>query len=105
MKEFASTSLGPSCGAENLDLCSEEQLVIVNAALALTADEVEAYITEKTEAMAAAEQYTKDEIQKLQDRYTELSTEKDEKIKEAGKNLALYRSVKAGKTAAGHDEL
>ena len=53
-----------------------------------------------------AEEEFKAEVQKLQDRYTQLNTEKDEKIaavKAAG--LGLMKAVKASKPKGGSDEL
>jgi len=105
LKQFADESLGPSCDAgDNLGLCSDEQVAAINEAKALGLEGVTTFIDERVAEIAAAEQYAKDEIQKLQDRYQELNAEKDEKVAAAGKSLSMYRSVKA-QLSKGKDEL
>jgi len=61
---------------------------------------------EEEKKLEEAEQFFKDEVQKLQDTYQKLSTEKDEKlaaVKAAG--LGLMKSVKGAKAKETKDEL
>merc|ERR1712139_145562 len=70
---------------------------------ALSAADLDKEIKEKEEEMAAAEKKFTDEVDKLQKRYQELQTEKEDAlqaVKDSG--LGLMKSVKA---AAGKAEL
>ena len=69
-----------------------------------TAD-LDAAIATEEKKLEDAESEFKEEVQKLQDRYTALSTEKDEKVaavKDSG--LGLMKAVK-NSMPAGNDEL
>jgi hypothetical protein len=89
-------SLKPSCSPANIDLCDAEQKAKIEALDALSASDLDAKIKEKEAENAAAEKTFKDEVDKLQKRYEELSKEKDaalEAVKESG--LGLMKAVKA----------
>lgn len=107
LKTFADESLGPSCGADNKDLCSEEQLTVINGAEAMSDDELDAAIKEKNDAIEAAEKHLKDSVAKLQQEYQDLNTAKDKTVADISPGLRLLRSVQSAKKApkAGHDEL
>jgi len=107
LKKFADENLGPSCGPDNMDLCSEEAAANIKKFQDMDAADLKAAIDDKTSAIEAAEKYFKDELAKLQKRYEELSKEKDEKVAEASVDLGTMRSVAAAasKAAAGKDEL
>jgi thioredoxin-like negative regulator of GroEL len=106
LKEFADENLGPSCDAgDNIELCDEAQKALIEEAKALGAEGVGTFISEREAEIAAAEQYVKDEVQKLQTRYQELQEEKETKVKDISKPLRMYRSVKAAFKKSGHDEL
>ena len=67
---------------------------------------LDAKIAEEEKKLEEAEEFFKDEVQKLQDTYQKLSTEKDEKlaaVKAAG--LGLMKSVKGAKAKETKDEL
>jgi protein disulfide-isomerase A6 len=106
LKEFADENLGPSCDAgDNIGLCSDDQVAVINEAKALGLEGVTKFIDERVAEIAETEKWAKDEIQKLQDRYQELNAEKDTKVKEIGKPLRMYRSVKTQLSKGGKDEL
>ena len=71
----------------------------------MAAADLDAAIATEEKKMEDAESEFKAEVQKLQDRYTALSTEKDEKVaavKDSG--LGLMKAVK-NSMPAGNDEL
>jgi thioredoxin-like negative regulator of GroEL len=107
LKSFADESLGPSCGADNKDLCDEAQLKVITDAEAMSADDLEAAIKEKTDEIAAAEEHLKTSVAKLQQEYQDLNAAKDKTVGDISPGLRLLRSVQSSQKAggAGHDEL
>lgn len=102
--KFASESLGPSCGVNNKDLCDEEQLKELEAALALPKEERDAKIAAAEKAAADAEETFKTEVSKLQSKYEELTKEKEESVKKANEPLRWLRAANVPVEAA-HEEL
>jgi thioredoxin-like negative regulator of GroEL len=112
LKAFVEENLGPSCSPMNKDLCDEDQLAAITEVEAMSADDIEASIKAKTEAMEKAETDFKDAVEELQATYKKLMETKDETIAavQAEKpSVGVLRGVlKAKKDAAagaGHDEL
>jgi len=105
LKKFAEENLKPLCSPKNLDLCDDEKKAEIVKFQEMPDADLDAAIAAEEEKEATAEEEFKAEVQKLQDRYTALSTEKDEKI-EAVKNsgLGLMKAVKNSKPT-GSDEL
>jgi hypothetical protein len=98
LQTFAKENLGPSCGPANLDLCDAEQKKAVEDAMALSAEDLAAKITEGEKKMEDAESTFKSELEKLQKRYEELQKEKEETIANVKKSgLGMLKSVKASK--------
>jgi len=98
LAEFAKENLGPSCGPANLDLCDEEEKKKVEEALALSEDDLRAKVGEGEEAIAEAEETFNNEVEKLQQRYEELTKEKEETIATIKKSgLGLLKSALAHK--------
>jgi DNA repair exonuclease SbcCD ATPase subunit len=96
LKKFANESLKPICSPANLDLCDDEMKAKIAELQALSASELDKRIKEKDAESAAAEKNFSDEVAKLQKRYQELQTEKEEAT-EAIKNsgLGLMKAVRA----------
>lgn len=94
LKEFASTSLGPSCSSDNKDLCSAEQLTEIEEIEALGKDEVAKRIADGTAAVAAAEETFEAALKDLQATYERISKEKDEAVSAAKKPLGMLKKVK-----------
>lgn len=94
LKEFASTSLGPSCSSDNKDLCSEEQLAEIVEIEALGKDEVESRIAAGTAAVAAAEETFEAALKELQANYERISKEKDDAVATAKAPLGMLKKVK-----------
>jgi protein disulfide-isomerase A6 len=108
LKNFADENLGPSCSVDAKDLCSDEQLAIINEAEALSLEDINKYIEGKEKDISDAEKLFKDELAKLQARYEQLQKDKDATIKEASAPLRYYRSVLNAASESGdssHDEL
>jgi len=105
LKKFADENLKPMCSPKNLDLCDDEKKAEITKFQSMSAADLDAAIAAEEKKLEAAEEEFKTEVQKLQDKYSALSTEKDEKI-EAVKNagLGLMKSVKAS-APSGSDEL
>lgn len=106
LKKFVETSLGPQCSSDNLELCDEDQKAKIEEYMKLSAEELAALIKEKTDAIEAAEQLFKDEVDGLQKKYKQLMEDKDATIDSISPGLSLLRSVKPAKEeGATHDEL
>jgi len=105
LKKFADEKLKPMCSPKNLDLCDDDKKAEIKKFQDMPAAELDSLIATEEKKMEDAEAEFKAEVQKLQDKYQSLSTEKDEKI-EAVKNsgLGLMKAVKAA-APAGNDEL
>jgi hypothetical protein len=105
LNKFAS-ELKPMCSPNNIDLCDDAKKAEIKKFQDMSADELDKLIAKEEEKLEEAESLFKEEVQKLQDKYTALSTEKDEKIaavKAAG--LGLMKAVKASAGSGGKDEL
>jgi len=106
LKKFADENLKPMCSPKNLDLCDDDKKAEIQKFQAMSAADLDAAIAAEEKKLEDAEEEFKTEVQKLQDKYSSLSTEKDEKIaavKNAG--LGLMKAVKSSAPAAGSDEL
>jgi len=104
LKAFAESSLGPSCGNDNKDLCNEEQLAILAKGNAMSAAERKAIIDKAAADRKEAEDTFKTELEGLQATYKRLMQEKDDKINAIDSvRVGLYRSIKD--SSSGHDEL
>jgi len=105
LKAFADENLKPVCSPKNIDLCDDAKKADILKFQGMPDADLEAAIAAEEEKLEEAEEEFKNEVQKLQDRYQALSTEKDEKIaavKAAG--LGLMKAVKNSKPS-GSDEL
>jgi len=105
LKKFADENLKPMCSPKNLDLCDDEKKAEIQKFQGMASADLDAAIAAEEKKLEEAEAEFKAEVQKLQDKYSQLSTEKDEKI-EAVKNsgLGLMKAVKAS-APTGSDEL
>jgi len=105
LKKFADENLKPMCSPKNLDLCDDDKKAEITKFQSMSDADLDAAIAAEEKKLEDAESEFKAEVQKLQDRYSQLSTEKDEKIA-AVKNsgLGLMKAVKNSKPA-GNDEL
>jgi len=105
LKKFADENLKPVCSPKNIDLCDDDKKADILKFQGMADADLEAAIAAEEKKLEEAEEEFKNEVQKLQDKYQSLSTEKDEKIaavKAAG--LGLMKAVKNSKPS-GSDEL
>mmetsp|Transcript_11483 Transcript_11483/g.25280 ORF Transcript_11483/g.25280 Transcript_11483/m.25280 type:complete len:217 (-) Transcript_11483:819-1469(-) len=105
LKKFAEENLKPMCSPKNIDLCDDEKKADIKKYQDMADKDLDDAIVAEEKKLEDAEAKFKEEVQKLQDKYQALSTEKDEAIA-AVKNsgLGLMKAVKASKPA-GNDEL
>jgi hypothetical protein len=106
LKKFADENLKPVCSPTNIDLCDDEMKAQITKYQGMSAEDLAAAIAVEEKKLDDAEAEFKAEVQKLQDKYAALNTEKEGKItavKDAG--LGLMKAVKISKPAAGSDEL
>lgn len=68
------------CSPKNIDLCDDAKKAEISKFQAMSDDELDKLIKAEEVKLEAAEEEFKAEVQKLQDKYTQLNTEKDEKI-------------------------
>jgi len=104
--KFAEENLKPMCSPSNIDLCEPDKKAEIEKFQAMSGADLDKLIAEKEQEMEDAEKTFKDEVQKLQDTYSKLSTDKEEAleaIKKAG--LGMAKAVKASKGSSGSDEL
>jgi len=101
LKKFAEENLGPTCGPANLDLCDDAKKADIDKFSKMSASDLEAAISEKTQAMEKLEKDFKEFVEGLQKSYTEANEKKDKDI-EAIKNsgLGLMKAVAAHSKAA-----
>jgi len=102
---FANENLKPVCSPNNIDLCDDDKKAEIAKIQAMPATELDAAIAAEEAKMEEAESTFKEEVNKLQERYQALSTEKDEAVAAVkASGLGLMKAVKAS-PAAGNDEL
>lgn len=105
LQKFAA-ELKPVCSPANIDLCDDDKKAEIKKFQEMSASDLDALIEAEEKKLEDAEEDFKAEVQKLQDRYQALSTEKDEKteaVKAAG--LGLMKAVKASAGSDAKDEL
>lgn len=107
LKKFADENLKPICSVKNIDLCDADKKAQIEKYQAMSLDDLKAAAKAEEDKLEEAESNFKVEVQKLQDKYTELSAEKDAKVAEVkASGLGLIKSIiKSKETPAGSDEL
>ena len=106
LQTFASENLGPSCGAENIDLCNEEQTKTIKEKQALTPEALAAEIAELDAEMNKAGADLDELLKSLQAQYEEGKKKKDDTIAAISPKMGLLRSVQsAAASEAPKDEL
>jgi hypothetical protein len=104
--KFAEENLKPMCSPSNIDLCEPDKKAEIEKFQAMSIADLDKLIDEKEQEMDDAEKTFKDEVQKLQDTYSKLSTDKEEALEEIKKaGLGMAKAVKAAKGTSGSDEL
>mmetsp|Transcript_28107 Transcript_28107/g.59108 ORF Transcript_28107/g.59108 Transcript_28107/m.59108 type:complete len:169 (+) Transcript_28107:240-746(+) len=105
LEKFANENLKPMCSPKNLDLCDDDKKAEISKYQAMSASDLDAAISAEEKKLDDAEAEFKAEVQKLQEKYSALSAEKDEKIAAVkASGLGLMKAVKAA-GPVGNDEL
>ena len=104
LQTWASKNLGPSCGAENIDLCNEEQTKLIKEKQALTPDALAAEIDALDAEMKQAGDDLEALLKDLQSQYEAGKTKKDEVVAAVSPKIGLLRSVQRA-AEAPKDEL
>jgi len=104
---FSKENLKPVCSPANIDLCDDAKKAEIAKIQAMSDEDLAAAISKEEDKLEDAEATFKTEVQKLQDKYQQLSKDKDDAqaaVKAAG--LGLMKSVQAAKKkASASDEL
>jgi len=100
LKEFAS-NLGPVCSPANIDLCDAEQKAEIEKVQALGEAELTDFIAAADKKAADAEATFKEELDKLQASYKQLTEDKETALAEVkASGVGMYKSVLAAKKSA-----
>lgn len=107
LAKFATDNLKPMCSPANLDLCDDDKKKQIEEYLAKSESDLEALIAAEETKLDEAEETFKNEVQKLQEAYQKLSTDKDDTIAAVkASGLGLMKAVKGYKAKADtKDEL
>lgn len=101
LKTFAK-GLKPLCSPNNRDLCDEEQAKALDAALALSEEELDAQIEEGEKKIKEAEETFSTKLEDLQSQYSELVKVRDSTIADVkSSGLGRLKSVRAFKKSQG----
>lgn len=105
--KFAEDNLKPMCSPSNIDLCDDAKKAEIKKFADMADADLDKLIADKEAEMEKAETTFRDEVQKLQDAYSKLSTDKDAKLDEIkNSGLGLMKAVKASKKSTDKkDEL
>jgi len=101
LKKFVKTSLGPTCGPKNPDLCDGDKKKMLDEFMAMSDDDLKKKVEDKEAEMKEAETTLEELLKSLQDQYEKGQKARDDKkleIKEAG--LGLMKSVAAEKKSS-----
>jgi thiol-disulfide isomerase/thioredoxin len=108
LSKFAKANLKPVCSPKNLDLCEADKKKQIEEFMAKSDAELQAAIDAEEKKIADADANFKAEVEKLQEAYQKLSSDKDaaiDAVKASG--LGLLKSVMSykSKSADKKDEL
>jgi protein disulfide-isomerase A6 len=97
LSKWAKDNLGPTCGAENIDLCNDEQKKTIKEKQALSAADLDKEIADQEAALKKADDDLEELLKSLQSQYEAGKKAKDDTIAALSPKLALLRSVKRAK--------
>lgn len=96
LQKFAAENLKPVCSPTNIDLCDADKKAEIEKFQAMSDDDLDAAIAEKSAELEGAEKTFKKEVEKLQKKYEKLQKEKEEAINAVkASGLGLMKSVQA----------
>ena len=97
LSKWAKDNLGPTCGAENIDLCNDEQKKVIKEKQALSAADLDKEIADQEAELKKADDDLEELLKSLQSQYEAGKQKKDDTIAALSPKLALLRSVKRAK--------
>merc|ERR1712232_9246 len=106
ISKFAQENLKPMCSPSKIELCDEKKKVEIEKLMKMSDKNLTGLIDAEEKKLDKAEDTFKEEVQKLQEKYQQLMTEKDSAItavKKAG--LGLMKAVQSLKAKTTKDEL
>jgi len=105
LKKFADDNLKPLCSPSNMDLCEDDQKAELEKLMAMDMADLEQAVKEGEEKIDNAEKTFKTELQKLQDSYQKLMSDKDSTIADVkSSGLGQMKSVLAHRNKGGDDK-
>lgn len=107
LKEFAQQNLKPLCSIKNIDLCDDNKKAQIKKYQDMTVEALLEEVEKEEAKVDEANETFEAEVQKLQDKYEQLSKDKDDAIAEVkSSGLGLAKSVlKSKEDADVKDEL
>ena len=105
LSAWAKDNLGPSCGAENIDLCDAEQKANIEAKQKLTETELDAEILAIETELKEADTELEALLKSLQTQYEDGKKKKDDTVAAKSPTMTLLRSVKRAKAGGAKVEL
>jgi len=106
LTKFAEENLKPVCSVNNMDLCDAAKKAEIEKYMAMDSAALEKLVAGEEQKIEDAEAHFKAEVNKLQEKYTALSEEKDNTVAEVkAAGLGLMKSVLKAPKGDGKDEL
>jgi len=105
MSAWAKENLGPSCGAENVELCNDEQKATITEKSALSEADLDKEIAAHEEELKGSDTELEELLKSLQAQYEAGKKKKDDTIAAMSPKLTLLRSVKRAKGGGDAKEL
>ena len=96
LQQFATESLGPQCGPDNVDLCDAEQAAKIEEYMKMDVAKLDEFIREGDAAVVNITEEFNNAVLELQATYDKMEADRDtnvKKIKAGG--LGIQRSVRA----------
>lgn len=97
LSAWAKENLGPTCGAENIDLCNDEQKKTIKEKQAMSEADLDKEIAAAEGELKKADEDLEELLKSLQSQYEAGKQKKDDTIAALSPKLALLRSVKRAK--------
>merc|ERR1712032_1590049 len=98
LSKFAQENLKPMCSPSKIELCDEGKKVEIEKLMLMSDKNLKGLIDAEEKKLDKAEDTFKEEVQKLQEKYQQLMTEKDSAITAVKKEgLGLMKASKAQK--------
>jgi len=106
LSRFAQENLKPMCSPSKIELCDEDKKAEIHKLMTMSDKNLKGLIDVEEKKLDKAEDTFKEEVQKLQEKYQQLITEKNAAINAVKKEgLGLMKAVQSAKAKKTKDEL